>query len=158
MTSSQYLSSIPYPQGITLVKSPKGTGKTAALKSLVNQIKEEQYPRDILRADRCSSILLIGHRRSLIEEASWKLGLEFYLKNKDGYPADFYGVCLDSLPNLMTPNRIRKYDLILIDESEQVIRHLLSETIAKNRGAQKCFHALEYFTSCYRQFSFCCLF
>lgn len=145
ITNHRYLLLIPYEPGITLVKSPKGTGKTAALQVLVSQIKEKKYSQGVERVDQCRSILLIGHRRSLIEEASWKLGLDFYLDDQLGFSSDFYGVCLDSLPGLLVPGRARKYDLILIDESEQVIRHLLSETIGKHRGAQDCFHALEFF-------------
>jgi Origin of replication binding protein len=141
----QYLRPIRYQPGITLVKSPKGTGKTAALGALVSEIKSRDYLNSVARVDRCRSILLIGHRRSLIQEAAGKLGLDCYLDLPDRHPTDFYAICLDSLPDLLKPGRARKYDLVLIDESEQVLSHLTSETVAKNRGVGKCFHALQFF-------------
>ena len=145
-TNSRYLPPIVYMPGLTLVKSPKGTGKTVALKALVEQVRKRQYFPTIPRADRCKSVLLIGHRRALIQEACWKLGLDYYLDNEDGTSSDFYGVCLDSLPRMRTSGRLRRYDLVLIDESEQVFRHLSSDTIAKRSGgAETCFHALEFF-------------
>jgi hypothetical protein len=145
-TNSRYLPPIVYMPGLTLVKSPKGTGKTEALKALVEQVRNSQYFPTVARADRCKSILLIGHRRALIQEACWKLGLDYYLDNGDSNSSDFYGVCLDSLPRMQTSGRLRKYDLVLIDESEQVLRHLSSDTIAKRSGgAETCFDALEFF-------------
>jgi hypothetical protein len=146
VTQNPYLPPIGYEPGLTLIKSPKGTGKTAALHGLINRIRNKQNFPPVPRADRCKSVLLIGHRRALIQEACWKLGLDFYLDSADGTPSKFYGICLDSLPRLLSNGRSRKYDLVLIDESEQVLRHLLSDTIAKHDGgAEQCFHALDFF-------------
>ena len=145
-TYNRYLSPIRYEPGLTFVKSPKGTGKTEALKALVEQVRKSHYLPNVARADRCKSILLIGHRRALIEEACWKLGLDYYLDNTDEGPSDFYGVCLDSLTGIKTSERLRKYDLVLVDESEQVLRHLSSDTIAKRPGgAEGCFSSLDFF-------------
>jgi bifunctional N-acetylglucosamine-1-phosphate-uridyltransferase/glucosamine-1-phosphate-acetyltransferase GlmU-like protein len=41
---------------------------------------------------------------------------------------------------------MRKYDLVLIDESEQVLRHLSSDTIERRPGGtERCFAALDFF-------------
>jgi hypothetical protein len=56
------------PPGITLVRSDKGTGKTEAMKRLSRGVK---------------SVLLIGHRRTLIRGSCKRLGLACYLdKNR----------------------------------------------------------------------------
>jgi len=65
-------------------------------------------------------------------------------------------VCLDSLPTFNEPYVVRcefgkpiweqprPHDLVIIDESEQVLAHLQSETIAKRFGKERCFDALMY--------------
>lgn len=114
-----------FEQGLAFIKSAKGTGKTTGLWNL-------------LRGKR--TVLLIGHRRLLNRNLSERLELNSYL-DKDG--SDFehlpwrgkndsrlrrFAVSLESL-RLVPPNK--EYDLIILDESEQVLRHFLSETIEK---------------------------
>lgn len=141
---------------ITFVKSPKGSGKTEWLKRLVTMHKAAG-----------TSVLLIGHRRTLINSTAHRLGLTSYLNtqlppqakksellaemdtgNDDdladgpfkqrGYissyntPTSLYAICLDSLPTRLEP-RDDKYDLIIIDEVEQVFAHLLSRTLKPAR-------------------------
>ena len=65
--SERYLPFIKTNTPIVLVKSPKGSGKTEWLKKVVSSKKE-----------RGLSILLIGHRRSLITSISSRLGLVAY--------------------------------------------------------------------------------
>ena len=66
--------------GLSLIKSPKGTGKTEALKWLVAGLEP---------------VLLVGHRRSLIRQSCARLGLSCYLDPEGRY--DRLGVCFDSL-------------------------------------------------------------
>jgi hypothetical protein len=152
---TRYLPTIVYEPGITLVKSPKGSGKTEALRSMCDQIKAGRFRGDIQRRDRPRSILLIGHRQSLIREAAAKLGLRCYLDADDETgPIRTLAVCLDSLPKYNESSftqiggrapicrRGAPFDLVIIDESEQVLGHLLSETIARRRGIERCFDAL----------------
>ena len=143
---------------ITFVKSPKGSGKTEWLSRLVATHKAAG-----------NSILLIGHRRTLINSTANRLGLTSYLKMPDapirsndivadvfgdftlrvssdelddpsnsgaslGYnePTLHYAICLDSLPARLEPVH-HKFDLILIDEVEQVFAHLLSKTLKPTR-------------------------
>lgn len=147
---------------ITFVKSPKGSGKTEWLKHLVEMHKAAG-----------NRVLLIGHRRTLINSTAHRLGLTSYLNTPvplqtaksrsyaelvemdDGVtladllpqpqtidvaevigsynkPTSLYAICLDSLPARLDP-RQDKYDLIIIDEVEQVFAHLLSRTLKPAR-------------------------
>ena len=129
--------------GIHLIKSPKGTGKTHALTEIVNSFKQERIRKKFkLKKGRT---VLIGHRQTLIRESAQKLGLECYLDtgdydtkgiydpNKgniiDTMKPKYYAICLDSLHSRIKL-RYEKYDVVIIDESEQVFAHLLSEHMA----------------------------
>ncbi|MFO3797937.1 MAG: hypothetical protein ACK8QZ_11775, partial [Anaerolineales bacterium] len=148
-----------YQRGITLVKSPKGSGKTEAIAALVEQIRNGQFTAGTPNKDRPKSVLLIGHRRSLIREAANRLGLDCYLddenfgthrRNRFGY-----AICLDSLhkislavakpvkakPPIKGPPPL--YDVVIIDESEQVISHLLSETLRERKGMVEAYGCLD---------------
>ena len=104
------------PEGIIFVKSPKGTGKTERL-------------RQILAADD-GSVLLIGHRVALIRQSCERLGLECYLDFTGHLTARRLGVCLDSLRRLRFKGQwFNQFRTIIIDESEQVLSHFLSDTI-----------------------------
>lgn len=125
---------------LTLVKSPKGTGKTEWLGKLVTSYREQG-----------SSVLLVGHRRALISATSHRIGLTCYLGDIDDdaddgprnlvAPTKHYAVCVDSMPK-MNP-KIQCYDVVLIDEVEQVFAHLLSETLKEDRRVA--LHALRHY-------------
>ena len=143
-----FLPSFPYLPGITMVKSGKGTGKTEALKALLTDIRAGRYLPTIERKDRINSVLLVGNRQTLIREAAAKLGMRCYLDpdNTDGGMRTL-AVCLDSLPKYNESNggrRPKAHDLVIVDESEQVLAHLLSDTIEKRFGIERCFDALMY--------------
>ena len=151
----KFLSSIGYTPGITMIKSPKGSGKTEALVKLIDDILNGRRLSNLAARDRPKSVLLIGHRRSLIQEAANKLGLECYL---DEGPVrrhtDRYAICLDSLQAIAEKRVYRIsastvhvdepifFDVIILDESEQVFRHILSETIEKHSGADRVHNSL----------------
>jgi hypothetical protein len=113
--------------GVTLVKSPKGTGKTTALIDLVAKAKRKNQ-----------TVLLIGHRQTLLRELSQKLGLVCYLdyspivigpdSKKIAHTApDYFACSVDSLPKkLGSP---RRYDIVIVDESEQVFSHITARTV-----------------------------
>jgi Origin of replication binding protein len=117
---------------VVLIKSPKGSGKTEWLKRIVLDARESRQ-----------SVLLIGHRQSLIMATAQRLGLTAYIHiqaAEDGSgssvinvkPTGYYAICVDSLPSRLDPQK-HKYDVILIDEVEQVLAHLTSDTLRDNR-------------------------
>ncbi|MBC3810102.1 plasmid replication protein, CyRepA1 family [Undibacterium aquatile] len=103
---------------IILLKSPKGTGKTQWLKAY---LKPGPFPRK-------RSVLQIGHRKSLERSLSNELILTCYSDDKQ--PAIRYAVTVDSL-ELVTST----YDVLVIDEIEQVLRHLCGDTVRERRAS-----------------------
>ncbi|HEY8904549.1 MAG TPA: plasmid replication protein, CyRepA1 family, partial [Rhodoferax sp.] len=59
-------------RGVTYVKSPKGSGKTEALVPFVEQCKKQHW-----------RVLLIGHRRALLQSMAARLGLDPYFVVED---------------------------------------------------------------------------
>lgn len=122
---SEYLKfPTPFPKGLVFIKSPKGTGKTELLKHELHDDKK--------------STLLIGHRTALIRQSCNRLGLECYLDFSGNLTEKGLGVCVDSLHRLkwldyITPYQMQQkenlFERIIIDESEQVLSHFLSDTI-----------------------------
>jgi hypothetical protein len=159
ISSERFLPPIVYKPGITLVKSPKGTGKTTVLKQLLSDIEQGLYPHGLPKKERPKSILLIGHRRALLREAAGKLGLPYYLDltgTLTRNPSSL-AVCLDSLPNFTESyvygtdgkrplfRQDPAYDMVIVDESEQVLSHLIGGTITKKPGGvERCYDALDF--------------
>lgn len=150
-----FLPQLEYVPGITMVKSFKGSGKTASLEAMMLKIRSGVTP-GIPVKERPKKILLIGHRRTLIREAAAKLGLRCYL---DSAVDDVNGlitlaVCLDSLPKFGESfaaeggasgwRRKGPFDLVILDEVEQVLKHLMSDTIKDGAGLERCYDALCY--------------
>lgn len=142
----QYLPALPLQKGVTLVRSPKGSGKTEALKELI----AECYQRN-------QSVLLIGHRRALLRSLAERLGLTLYFEMLDGADgtSEFrpvtassamfaYAISLDSLPSRLKPD-VNKFKVVVVDESEQVIRHLAGATLKKVR--RPAFHLFQHYLS-----------
>jgi hypothetical protein len=156
---SRYLPTVIYEPGITLIKSPKGTGKTEMLKNIFGNLSRGVYKQGIPWNEKVESVLLIGHRRALLREAAAKLKLTYYRDMPDQFFLNpkTLAVCLDSLPMFSEPYTYARdgrnakykqdpaYDLVVIDESEQVFSHLTGGTIAKKRGGmERCFDSLRY--------------
>jgi hypothetical protein len=82
-----------------------------------------------IKADR-GSVLLIGHRISLIRQSCQRLGLDCYLDFEGGIQSERLGICLDSLKRLRGRGAGPKpFRTVIIDESEQVLSHFFSDTI-----------------------------
>ncbi|MBL0423442.1 hypothetical protein JI739_24125 [Ramlibacter sp. AW1] len=109
---------------ILLIKAVKGGGKTEWLSMYIKELKENGY-----------SVLVISHRRSLIQALCKRLGLNSYIDPNGNWqqPTRYFAVCLDSLHKMST--QTNKYDVVIIDECEQVISHCLSSTLKENRRA-----------------------
>lgn len=122
--------------GVMLWISPKGSGKTELLVDLVQQALRKDY-----------SILLVGHRQSLLSAMSHKLGLHFYKTkvsdlNVRQEKFQHIAICLDSIPQMLDTSN-HSYDLVIIDESEQVFSHLTSTTLQAKR--RQCYFKMMYF-------------
>ncbi|MDX8521117.1 plasmid replication protein, CyRepA1 family [Mesorhizobium dulcispinae] len=122
VTNTGFVPDLKPDAGLTFVKSPKSTGKTTALQRLVAEVPKAR-------------ILVIGHRRSLVRAMCRNLQIDCYLdvktKGNASHQARF-GVCLDSLRAV---DLKKPYDYVLIDESEQVLAHFFSDTMADKRPA-----------------------
>lgn len=134
---------------VTFVRSPKGTGKTEWLKRLLGDLKRRRL-----------SALLIGHRQALISSTAERLEITPYFTRKESAdigwvmepidPRPYYAVCVDSLPARLQPGT-HQYDVVIIDEAEQVFAHLLSATLQDKRpeALHLLFHYLRHATSLY---------
>ena len=156
--NSRYLPDLDIPSNAKLigVKSPKGTGKTRLLESIVLRAKQNQQ-----------KILVIGHRVQLVQALCQRFGIQYIteIKNNSPHPPippsphhsnatksnentiSGYGLCIDSLH----PNSQAKFNpedwsdaVVIIDEVEQVSWHgLNSSTCKDNRVAiLKCLKTL----------------
>lgn len=142
----KYIDLCEIPNGLTFIKSPKGSGKTTFLKRALEKIiftykaatleafEENNDPESPSRFYTNKRVLLIGHRQALIREMCQRLYLDCYLDLKASGNGRIprFGVCLDSL-SMAYQNEDTKYDVVIIDESEQVLSHFLSETIGSER-------------------------
>ena len=129
-----YLGNITFPtSGLVGVKSAKGTGKTTALESIVQQAKNHNQP-----------VLLITHRiilgRFLCDKIGIKWGFEHqeWSMEADEVPVTYplaitpsLGLCVDSIWKLK-PEDWRGAILIL-DEVEQSLWHLLNSNTCKQK-------------------------
>jgi hypothetical protein len=132
--------------GLSFIRSPKGSGKTTYLgKALQKDIytagdttlesfENNSEPDGSTPFFTNKRVLLIGHRQALIRDLCKRLGLNCYLddpNNRGDVIENMrrYGVCLDSLIKVCD----QTYDVIIIDEVEQVLAHFLSDTIGSAR-------------------------
>ncbi len=122
-----YLGDLEYPEtGLAFVKSAKGTGKTTALKSLVNRA---------IAADR--QVLVITHRIQLGKAICQSVGIDWISDLAASHDRAFhgFGLCIDSLH----PNSQAKFDpsawdgaIVILDEVEQVLWHAMNSTTCYN--------------------------
>lgn len=101
--------------GVHLVRSPIGTGKTALVEHLIKQNPNQ-------------SILFTTHLISLVESAAQRLKLTSYntCDNFDLQMEPQLAICLNSLGKLIAEGNLRHYDVVVIDEIEQVLARLTS--------------------------------
>jgi hypothetical protein len=128
----RYLSELTIPQEARLIgiKSPKGTGKTQFLESIVKKAIAEQ-----------KWVLIIGHRVRLVESLCKRFGLNYITEVCGDRALSIlgYGLCIDSLhPNSQAQFKAANWQdgIVVIDEVEQVLWHgLNSKTCQGNRVA-----------------------
>ncbi|MBH8552129.1 DUF3854 domain-containing protein [Nostocaceae cyanobacterium CENA357] len=131
-----YLGEVSFPtSGLVGVKSAKGTGKTTALQTLVNQAK-----------NRNQSVLLITHRIQLGKFLCEKIGIKWGLSQSEWLttpeqelPIIFdsfslhksVGLCIDSIWKLNPEDW--QGAIIILDEVEQSLWHLLNSDTCKHK-------------------------
>ena len=126
----RYLEALPIPDTAKLIgiKSPKGTGKTRCLETIVKQaIARRQW------------VLVIGHRIRLVEALCQRFGLNYITEVRDSNAVLGYGLCIDSLhPSSQASFQAANWSdgIVIIDEVEQVLWHGLdSSTCSHSRVA-----------------------
>ncbi|NWJ46758.1 MAG: hypothetical protein HXX08_12835 [Chloroflexi bacterium] len=128
--NERYLPDITPTKKVTLIKSPKNTGKTEMIGRLIRGAAAE------------TSFLALGHRQLLLKQVAKRWGLvnyqDFKSNKDDRYDVDKRGlseqrrlaICVDSLIHLL---KAAESDFILLDEIEQILRHFAGNTIKNNR-------------------------
>ena len=115
----QYLGNVIRPNCVNLVKGEKGTGKTTSLNDII---------------DKHESCLVITYRRSLATKIAEDCNMQNYqdiVINQEFNMHNYLVISPESLPHI---DCSRKFDCIIIDESEQTIGHgLTSSTMKKKR-------------------------
>ncbi|MGK7933643.1 MAG: plasmid replication protein, CyRepA1 family [Microcystaceae cyanobacterium] len=138
--NSAYLPAVNIPETAALIgiKSPKGTGKTTLLETVVKKAIAQQ-----------KKVLVIGHRIKLVEALCQRFSLPYVTEVRDQkVSADLgYGLCIDSLhPNSQIQFQAKDWQnsIIIIDEIEQVLWHGLNASTCKNNRVNilKSFKAL----------------
>ncbi len=131
-------SNVPINHGVTFLSSEKGSGKSEILARKVAEFRAMGY-----------SVLLVGHRQTLLQSMAARLGLTcyFYLDDgeyKNNQPTSYYAICVDSMFKLLKPGR-NKFDVIILDESEQIFGHLTGSTLKNKRRV--CYMQLFHYIS-----------
>ncbi len=124
-TRGRYLAGLELEDGVTMLRAPHGVGKTEALKPHVEQ-----------ELGAGGRVLYVTPSASLTEEAARRLpGLESYADplHRPHLPAvPGLAVCLNSLPRLLDERgELRAPDLLVLDESEQLVRSLTGAHVAQ---------------------------
>ena len=114
---NRYLSGIDLQTGVTFIKSPKNTGKTHYL-----------LETEVAKASPTNRVLIITHRRSLATNLSDRCELLDYQEanHHDLQRVNGLTICADSLHKL---EGYTTFDTVILDESEQVIRHFKAKTM-----------------------------
>ncbi len=137
VVKDRFLPDLPLQPGVTLIKSPKGSGKTKYLGRFVDECRKKHLP-----------ILMIGHRRALLRASAANLEMTYYIEEKANQTSNYspptteYAICIDSMPTILDPKR-HKYSVVIIDEAEQVFAHLASATLAEKR--RHCYSMLRHY-------------
>lgn len=100
-------------EGVHLVRSAIGTGKTEVVEKFINKNKDK-------------SVLFTTHLISLVESGAKRLNLTSYNEcdSFDLQIEDRLAICLNSLGKLTKEGPLPHYDIVIIDEIEQMLSRL----------------------------------
>lgn len=122
----RYLGNIEFPTwGLVGVKSAKGTGKTTALQTVVQQALDKQKP-----------VLLMTHRIQLGKFLCEKVGIKWGIGNREWGIENTsinssIGLCIDSIWKLNPTDW--EGAIVILDEVEQSLWHLLHSNTCKDK-------------------------
>jgi hypothetical protein len=111
-------------QAIINIASPLGTAKTYAIASL-------------LAVFALYTVLAISHLRSITRHLAERLKTAYYSdwNIKELVEQARLAICLPSHPKLYLKGQLRKYNIVVLDESEQVLKNLTrSDLISKTKN------------------------
>lgn len=113
---SRFISNIQIKEGVNLIRSPIGTGKTEMVENYIKQNKN-------------CSVIFLTHLVSLVEDAASRLQLKSYSQcdNFDLQMQRRLAICLNSITKLTAEGDLPNYDVLVIDEAEQVFKRLSSK-------------------------------
>lgn len=116
-----------------LLRSGIGTGKTTVVRTIL-----DKYPD--------ATVLFISPLISLNEQAAEKLNLESYTavkeSGKDVRTVKKLSCCLNSLPMLLVDNSLHTFDIVIIDEIEQVLSRFVGTLIDDKVTVFRCLEHL----------------
>jgi hypothetical protein len=113
--SERFLRILPLTPGVLLVRSPMSSGKTFGLQKLLRSARR---------------VLVITHRQSLARDLARRLDIFCYLDGKTKIlNQDRMVICVNSLHRISYMD----YDLVILEESEQLLRHLSGLTSIKEK-------------------------
>lgn len=115
LVQGRYLPAVAPTSNVVLLRGPQGVGKTFWLKETAMPALRAQHPG--------ARVLYITHRRSMASQGCQRLGLPDYRDTKGTIHTDV-SICVDSLYRINMEWNTEQQFIILLDESEQVIRHL----------------------------------
>lgn len=118
---------------LLFIKAPKGCGKSVFINSILRPSKRFQKNKITKTIGEIwnPSVLVIVHRRSLAQTVAPDWGLVNYLDDDSVEPTHRYVTSIDSLWKL--DGKPQRYEILCLDEIEQIWRHFLSETIDAKR-------------------------
>ncbi len=126
--NQRYLGDVPFPQsGFAFVKSPKGTGKTKALQSLI---------QEATRSGR--RVLVVTHRIQLGRAICADIGIDWIEERRTSVTQGLlgFGLCIDSLhPESQARFNPQEWHnaILIFDELEQIIWHLLNSVTCSEK-------------------------
>jgi phage/plasmid primase-like uncharacterized protein len=112
---ARFIKDVDFTEGVHLVRSAIGSGKTAIVETLIKNNPDK-------------SVLFTTHLISLVESAAKRLELCSY-NDCDEYDLQMerrLSICLNSLAKLTNVGSLPNYDIVIIDEIEQVLARLTS--------------------------------
>jgi len=124
--------------GVTLIKSTYETGKT------YNCI---QY----VRKNSKLSVLYIAHLISLCDQAATKFAIKSYSKVKQVSNEKRMSICINSLYKIIKNNVVPIFDILILDEIEQLLERLANSRATDIRNKEMIFQVLEYLVKNCRQ-------